>query len=256
MDGTVSSISSGRAARSDIVVRGQQKPLQSLARGLGIPGGSPSAMQHPLPHFRVSRFSGFSLVEISLALAILAVALVALIGLLPSGLENFRAALDAQTAGEIFQRVVADAQETDFDTLLASKTGTGGHGSQFYRLPQRHFDTQGSEVKAANPEMPSAVEAKDIFYSVHVRGSLPGASDAASHTEDFATSLPGFAFPRFNPRDLTFLTIQVAATGGRRQLGTMLDSDSLLISPALAKKAGVPVRTYTAIIARNGYRRP
>jgi uncharacterized protein (TIGR02598 family) len=67
---------------------------------------------------RASRIAGFSLVEVSLALVVVAVALVALLGLLPSGMSNFRTALDAQIAGEIFQRVVADAQETDFDTLI------------------------------------------------------------------------------------------------------------------------------------------
>ncbi len=194
--------------------------------------------------------------EISLALAIIAIALVALIGLLPSGLNNFRAAMDAQTAGEIFQRVVADAQETDFDTLLASKAGTGGQGSQYYRLPLRHFDNQGTEVKTANPDAPTSIEARDILYSVRVRGSMPGNPDPRNHTEDFATSLPGSTAPRFNPRDLTFLTIQVAGTGGTRLLGPMVDSASFLISPVLAAKVAMSVRTYAAIVARNGYRQP
>ena len=194
--------------------------------------------------------------EISLALAIIAIALVALIGLLPSGLNNFRAAMDAQTAGEIFQRVVADAQETDFDTLLASKAGTGGHGSQYYRLPLRHFDNQGTEVKTANPDAPTSIEARDILYSVRVRGSMPGDPDPRNHTEDFATSLPGSTAPRFNPRDLTFLTIQVAGTGGTRLLGPMVDSESFLISPTLAGKVAMSVRTYAAIVVRNGYRQP
>jgi uncharacterized protein (TIGR02598 family) len=213
-------------------------------------------MQHPLPHFRGSRFSGFSLVEISLALAIIAIALVALIGLLPAGLHNFRTAMDSQTAGEIFQRVVADAQETDFDTLLASKVEMGGRGSQYYRLAVRHFDNQGTEMKVATPDAPTTTEARDIFYSVRVRGSLPGDPDPLNHSSEFATSLPGSTVPRFNPRELTFLTIQVAVTGGRVRLGTMVDSESFLISPALAAKAAVPVRTYAAIVARNGYRAP
>ena len=192
--------------------------------------------------------------EISLALAIVAIALVALLGLLPSGLTNFRAAMDAQTAGEIFQRVVADAQETDFDTLLASKAETGGPGAQFYRLPLRHFDNQGTEVKTVNPDSPTVTEAKDILYSVRVRGSMPGDPDPKNHSANFATSLPGSSAPRFNPRDLTFLTIQVAVTNGNRKLAPMVDSASFLISPALAAKSAMPVRTYAAIVARNGYR--
>ena len=219
-------------------------------------------MQHSLPfHFRASRFAGFSLVEISLALAIIAIAFVALIGLLPSGLNNFRTAMDSQTAGEIFQRVVADAQETDFDALVFPETLTppqsplkrGGPGTQFYRLPLRHFDNQGTEVKVTDPDAPTPAEAATILYTVRVRGSLPGDPDPRNHTSGFATSLPGSTASRFNPRDLTFLTIQIAGTGGTRQLGPMVDSESFLISPSLAAKSAMPVRTYAAIVARNGY---
>ena len=213
-------------------------------------------MQQPLhPKFSAVRNAGFSLVEIALALAIVAIALVALVGLLPTGLNNFRDATDAQTAGEIFQRVVADAQETDFDTLLAAKVETGGANGQFYRLALRHFDSQGAEVRVTNPDSPSDTEAKDIIYTVRVRGSMPGDPNPRSHSASFATSLPGSAAPRFNPRDLTFLTVQVAATSGTRKVAPLVDSDSFLISPSRAAKAAVPVRTYAAVVARNGYAR-
>jgi uncharacterized protein (TIGR02598 family) len=210
----------------------------------------------PRSRFPSVHFAGFSLVEISLALAIVGVALAALLGLMPSGLNNFRTAIDAQTAGEIFQRVVADAQETDFDTLIQSGTSTekGGSGSQFYRLPLRHFDNQGTEVKVANPDAPTSTEAKDILYTVRVRGSLPGNPDPASHTADYATSLPGATAPRFNPRGVTFLTVQVAVTNGTRQVAPLVDSNTFLISPKLAAKAAMTVRTYVALVARNGYK--
>ena len=214
-----------------------------------------SNMQNPLPpKFRTSRLAGFSLVEISLALAIVGVALVALLGLMPSGMSNFRTAIDSQTAGEIFQRVVADAQETDFDTLIQSGVEKGGQGSQFYRLPLRHFDNQGTEVKVANPDTPTSTEAKDILYTVRVRGSLPGNPDPAAHTPTYATSLPGMTAPRFNPRGLTFLTVQVAVTNGTRQIAPLVDSSTFLISPTLAAKAAMTARTYVALVARNGYK--
>lgn len=221
----------------------------------------PSAMQTSFHfHFRASRSAGFSLVEISLALAVVAIALVALLGLMPSGMSNFRAALDTQIAGEIFQRVVADAQETDFDTLIESGTDTklggqvGGQVSQFYRLPLRHFDNQGSEVKVLAPDAPTDAEAKNIIYTVRVRGSMPGDPDPAAHTTDFPTSLPGGTAPRFNPRGLTFLTVQIAATGGTRQVAPMVDTKTFLISSALASKSAMALRTYVAVVARNGYK--
>jgi uncharacterized protein (TIGR02598 family) len=207
------------------------------------------------PKLPASRNKGFSLVEIALALAIVAIALIALVGLLPTGLNNFRDATDAQIAGEIFQRVVADAQETDFDTLIAAKVESGGDNGQFYRLPLRHFDSQGGEVKVANPDSPSSTEAEGIIYTARVRGSLPGDPNPRKHTANFATSLPGSAAPRFNSRDLTFLTVQIAVTNGTRRVAPLVDSDSFLISPSRATKAAMPVRTYAALVARNGYAR-
>jgi len=218
-------------------------------------------MQH-LPHRspRASRIAGFSLVEVSLALVVVAVALVALLGLLPSGMSNFRTALDAQIAGEIFQRVVADAQETDFDTLIKSGTDTekGGANQQFYRLPLRHFDNQGTEVKVLVPDAPTPDEAKEILYTVRVRGSMPGDPDPGNHTSNFATSLPGIAAPRFNPRGLTFLTVQIALTSGKLAWVVdpqkFLDKQTFLISPALTAKASLQLRSYVAVVARNGYK--
>ena len=218
-------------------------------------------MQH-LPHRspRASRIAGFSLVEVSLALVVVAVALVALLGLLPSGMSNFRTALDAQIAGEIFQRVVADAQETDFDTLIKSGTDTetGGAPQQFYRLPLRHFDNQGTEVKVLDPNAPTLEEAKEILYTVRVRGSMPGDPDPGKHMPNFATSLPGIAAPRFNPRGLTFLTVQIALTSGKLAWVVdpqkFLDKQTFLISPALTAKASLQLRSYVAVVARNGYK--
>lgn len=216
-------------------------------------------MSH-FPHrkFRASRITGFSLVEVSLALVVVAIALVALLGLMPSGMNNFRTALDGQIAAEIFQRVVADAQETDFDTLIKSGTGTekGGDGQQFYRLPLRHFDNQGTEVKVNDPNAPTPTEAKDqgIVYTVRVRGSMPGDPDPGNHLPNFATSLPGISAPRFNPRGLTFLTVQIAVTSGTRQIAPLVDPQTFLISPSLAAKSSLQLRTYVAVVARNGYK--
>ncbi len=220
-------------------------------------------MQHLIHRSpRASRIAGFSLVEVSLALVVVAVALVALLGLLPSGMSNFRTALDAQIAGEIFQRVVADAQQTDFDALVypeklippQSPLERGGADSQFYRLPLRHFDNQGTEVKVLVPDAPTPDEAKEILYTVRVRGSMPGDPNPDNHTSNFATSLPGIAAPRFNPRGLTFLTVQIALTSGKRQVAPLVDSQTFLISPALTAKASLQLRSYVAVVARNGYK--
>ena len=84
---------------------------------------------------------------------------------------------------------------------------------------------------------------------------MPGDPNPSNHSASFATSLPGSSAPRFNPRDLTFLTVQIAVTNGTRQLAPLVDSDSFLISASRAAKAATPLRTYAALVARNGYAR-
>jgi len=205
-----------------------------------------------VPRLAVGREVGFSIVEVSAALALVGVAFIALLALIAPGLTNFRTAMDTQTASEIFQRVVADAQETDFDTLLASAAGTGGTGAQFYRLPMRYFDNQGTEMKVANPDAPTAAEAARILYSVRMRGSLPGVADPANQSDTYFTSLPGAGTSRFNPRDLTFLSVQIVTTHGNRTFDGLVDAGTFLIDPTAAANAGLALKTYAAVIARNG----
>lgn len=200
---------------------------------------------------RVRGRGGFSLIEISLALAVVGFAFVAMLGLLAPGIGNFSTALTTQTSAEIFQRVAADVQETDLDDILATKSGSGG-GGQFFRMPYRYFDVQGQEVRVQNPDTPTEAEKKRIIYTVRVRGSNVGDPDPAKHSPNNFNSLPGIKAPRFNPRDMIFIAIQVAESKGR-EVESLVDSATYLIKPENAAKAGVPMRTYSILIARNGY---
>jgi len=84
-----------------------------------------------------SRLSqGFSLIEVVLAIGVVAFSFVALLGLLPVGMGIFSSSLDTSVHTQIVQRFIADAQQTDFDTLLAKTTVT------------RYFDDEGSEKTA------------------------------------------------------------------------------------------------------------
>lgn len=198
------------------------------------------------------RRRGFSLVEITLAVAIVGFAFVAMLGLIPTGLSNVRAAMNTQTAAEIFRRVAADLQEADFDALLESKAEQGGRGSQFYRLPLRYFDEQGQEVRVSDSEKLTSDEAARIMYTVRVRGSMPGNPDPDSHSANYFTSIPGVRAPRFNPRDSTFLTIQIALTQGR-PIDTFIHTEEFLIDPKRTAEESVPLKTYSTVITRNGY---
>lgn len=124
------------------------------------------AMPHPnttkpkLPTLlrRFRRVRGFSLVEVVLAIGVVALAFIPIFSLLPAGLTTFRQAIDNSLGSQIVQRLVGDAQQTDYATLIATATY------------QRYFDEQGNEVTSD----------KDYLYtaeiSVNALTELPNAS--------------------------------------------------------------------------------
>src|SRR5262249_8294149 len=112
------------------------------------------------------RTSGFSLVEIALAIGIIAFAFVALMSLMPAGLTTYRRALDISICTQIAQKIVTEAQQTDFDTLsdanntIAKLPASGAPGHDYsFRMHYpgtsdvwvRYFDEQGSEIVLSNP---------------------------------------------------------------------------------------------------------
>ena len=78
--------------------------------------------------------SGFSLVEVALAIGIVAVVFVALFGMLSPGLNIHRQAVDNSVGSQIVQSLFNEAQQTDFPVLILAKSTT------------RYFDNQGNEV--------------------------------------------------------------------------------------------------------------
>src|SRR5687768_17857298 len=101
----------------------------------------------------------FSLVEVALAVGVLAVALVGLFALMPSGMSNFRTAMDISISAQIAQRVLQDAQQAEFDQLvdrvnLPSDPAHQGYCPErfSFRGPTvngpawRYFDEQGTEI--------------------------------------------------------------------------------------------------------------
>lgn len=133
------------------------------------------------------RASGFSLVETSLALGIVSVALVAILALVPSGMEHFRHSLSDSVQTQIVERLITEIQQTDFD-LLPDKAGL------------RHFDEQGTERDIAD----NAAFRRDVYTAqlvVTMGTDLPG----NIHSKNLATvnirlaENPGHHPDPFNP---------------------------------------------------------
>lgn len=77
---------------------------------------------------------GFSLVEVTIAMAIAAVAVATLMGMIPQGIETMREAGDEAIIGRIHQQVLNELQMADFDAL------------DEYDSMEIFFDSQGEEL--------------------------------------------------------------------------------------------------------------
>lgn len=193
---------------------------------------------HLLPLRR--RRAGFSLIEISLSLAIMGFAFVGVLGLMSNGLSTFHRSIDATTSAQIADRVIHDAQQADFNALIDAKNITSAIPDPAYsfRAPSisapafRYFDVEGKEIVPQSTAL-SAEEQRRAVYQVNVR------------IRPFA-DLPRPALAK-TPQ-LAQLTIQVIHLGGNA-LAEVETSDGP--NQNLLKVHGQPIYTYATLVARN-----
>lgn len=86
--------------------------------------------------------AGFTLVEVVVAIGIIAFAFVPLMGLLPLGLDVSRQAIDTTVQAQIAQQLTTQAQQTDFSQIKSLNTGSGANSGWF-------FDDQGNKCAQA-----------------------------------------------------------------------------------------------------------
>lgn len=100
--------------------------------------------------------AGFSLIEVTLAIGIIAFAFVALFGLLPTGMQTFRASVDSTNDVTMLQEMNAMVQVTawkNIDNLDSTKSG-----DEFY------FDEEGRRTDTKkNPSSAPEVRARRLY---------------------------------------------------------------------------------------------
>lgn len=116
----------------------------------------------PHPSRRVLS-SAFTLIETVLAIGIVSFAFVALMGLLPCGLQVFRKAMDTTLEGQMVQHLIGKLHQTPYDDL------TQLQGQSFW------FDEAGGQV----PES-SADGIYSASVSLNAQPSLPGSASYAN----------------------------------------------------------------------------
>ncbi|MEI6399174.1 MAG: prepilin-type N-terminal cleavage/methylation domain-containing protein [Pseudomonadota bacterium] len=118
-----------------------------------------SSLEKPDSQYRikvVKSRQGFSLIEVTLAIAIIATAFVALLGLLPAGLQIFRTTVDATNITRITTDITTMLQATEYAKLADLKT----------TYPLYYYDADGGFLDS-DTKVVSAYE-KDRVYAVRV----------------------------------------------------------------------------------------
>lgn len=185
---------------------------------------------------------GFSLVEVVLAIGLVAFAFLAIFGMLPTGLGISRQAMDASVGAQIAQRIINDAQQSDFAELLKDASGKTIAGTnQTGRKAERYFDDQGGELPAAGKRL--------AIYHVNTRVTP-------------ATAMPKTGTSNGDNVHLAAVTVQVANNPGNRELALSLDASDAQDKPLRnlwtgayaadrARTHAVGCLTFPALVARN-----
>lgn len=84
--------------------------------------------------------SAFSLVEVTIAMAIAAVAVVSMLGLLPQGMDTMREASDQAIEGRIHQQLLSEIQMTPY------KVGASNNPIDDFNGLEIYYDSQGEEL--------------------------------------------------------------------------------------------------------------
>jgi uncharacterized protein (TIGR02598 family) len=108
-----------------------------------------------IPHQTRRRLAAFSLIEVTLAIAIVAFAFISLIGLLPAGMAVFNQTMDATNEMRIVGDLSSMVQASDYDKLTAS------FANQLY-----YFDVDGGFLDTRDVPVDEYVEKR--IYSAKV----------------------------------------------------------------------------------------
>ena len=147
-----------------------------------------------------ARPCGFSLIEVAIALGIVAFVLAGLAGAWPSAQDRLKEAIDMTLAAQLAQRISAEVEVADFPDVLKLAGMSDSAPPEMGSLPRRYFSYVGREVPRDDPD-----RIYEVLTRVVHRGQLPvkaggGAArwDAQGHlgfTIEIVFALPGMQVP-------------------------------------------------------------
>ncbi|MDB4657672.1 Verru_Chthon cassette protein B [Verrucomicrobiales bacterium] len=174
---------------------------------------------------------GFSLIEVTIALAITAVALVSLMGMIPQGLATMREAADQAIEARIHQQILGEIQLTPF---ADSKGGSDSPLDDFHKQ-ERFYDSQGVELLDSQKGDFEHIYTARIHIPQAIGGSFPESVGGASFD---GITLPGAK--NFN-ENLRMVVIEVTSLP---YIGTGIEWDD----PKLRRR----IHTYQTTVVKMG----
>jgi uncharacterized protein (TIGR02598 family) len=176
---------------------------------------------------------GFSLVEVTLAIGVIAFAFVALLGLLPAGLTSFRAAIDLNNETRIVQSIVGKVQVTDFNEVPNLDYSVS---NEIY-----YFDEEGTPTDTSSNPVESLKASRLYAAKLFVR-------PAAEKDSEDPTQLLTFSVD-------VIVVFANLASAGAAQLERIENRETL--STLLESKQRMEVRVRPVLVSKmDGYRIP
>lgn len=162
-----------------------------------------------------SKERAFSLIEVTIAMAIAAVAVVTLLGLVPQGMETMRAAGDEAIQGRIHQQILNELQMTPFEDLSGGSPLDQYHNMEFF------YDAQGEELSDSKNQgsVPEERKKGSFAHIYSARVSIPsiGGSSQAPNSVGSST-FNGYKFGGDQPNPFVRpVIVEVAPVAGLGQ---------------------------------------
>jgi len=167
---------------------------------------------NPVKVSKGGEIRGFSLIEVTIAMAIAAVAAVSLLGLIPQGMDTMREAGDEAIQGPIHQQILNELQMTPFEDKNKKSPLDGYHLLEFF------YDAQGEELSDSKNQGSVSEEKKKggLAHIYSARVSIPQPIGGSMPESVGGSAFGGFSFDggtnkNFNIRPVI---VEVAAVAG------------------------------------------
>jgi hypothetical protein len=142
---------------------------------------------------------GFSLIEVTLAMAICALAVITLLGLIPQGMELSRKTSQMTDTSYIIEQIMRDLEGSTWTSLTQNKSSSSSSGAEsFVGTETRYYDLQASSVSKDSSQI--VYIAAFSFFDAQMPSDGTAQSNLIRVMGRVAsTSNPEFNFSRASP---------------------------------------------------------